>query len=183
MHPSHLLVVGPHMTNQPGSDRANRPVCNNVLGFLVLNVRFQEPQLLVRMYFHLSEIKVQAGQVIDAEEVKGKKVHRVKVGGWSQSRYQRLVGNAHQEHAKELIERLNLGIVREPHPHLCGPARAHALLCPRRSQSHLLPLWMSLLRGWWLSSPPRSPAQVARGYSAIPGLEDDPATERSGITW
>jgi peptide subunit release factor 1 (eRF1) len=29
-----------------------------------------------------------------------------KVGGWSQSRYQRRVGNAHQEHAKEVIERL-----------------------------------------------------------------------------
>jgi peptide subunit release factor 1 (eRF1) len=52
------------------------------------------------------------GQVIDAEEVKGKKVHRVKVGGWSQSRYQRRVGNAHQEHAKEVIERL-AQIVRE----------------------------------------------------------------------
>ena len=46
------------------------------------------------------------GQVIVAEEVKGKKVHRVKVGGWSQARYQRRVGNAHQEHAKEVIERL-----------------------------------------------------------------------------
>src|SRR5450759_3059454 len=45
------------------------------------------------------------GQVIDAEE-KGKKVHRVKVGGWSQSRYQRRVGNAHQEHVKEVVERL-----------------------------------------------------------------------------
>jgi hypothetical protein len=52
------------------------------------------------------------GQVIDAEEVKGKKVHRVKVGGWSQSRYQRRVGNAHQEHAKEVVERL-AQIVRE----------------------------------------------------------------------
>jgi peptide subunit release factor 1 (eRF1) len=52
------------------------------------------------------------GHVIDAEEVKGKKVHRVKVGGWSQSRYQRRVGNAHQEHAKEVIERL-AQIVRE----------------------------------------------------------------------
>jgi peptide subunit release factor 1 (eRF1) len=52
------------------------------------------------------------GQVIDAEEVKGKKVHRVKVGGWSQSRYQRRVGNAHQEHAKEVAERL-AQIVRE----------------------------------------------------------------------
>ena len=52
------------------------------------------------------------GHVIDAEEVKGKKVHRVKVGGWSQARYQRRVGNAHQEHAKEVVERL-AQIVRE----------------------------------------------------------------------
>ena len=54
------------------------------------------------------------GQVIDAEEVKGKKVHRVKVGGWSQARYQRRVGNAHHEHVKEVIERL-VQIVREDH--------------------------------------------------------------------
>jgi peptide subunit release factor 1 (eRF1) len=46
------------------------------------------------------------GHVIDAEKVKGKKVHRVKVGGWSQARYQRRVGNAHHEHAKEVVERL-----------------------------------------------------------------------------
>ena len=46
------------------------------------------------------------GQVVGAEEVKGKKVHRVKVGGWSQARYQRRVGNAHQEHAKEVVDRL-----------------------------------------------------------------------------
>ena len=44
--------------------------------------------------------------VIAAEEMKGKKVHRVKVGGWSQARYQRRVGNAHAEHAKEVMERL-----------------------------------------------------------------------------
>jgi peptide subunit release factor 1 (eRF1) len=50
--------------------------------------------------------------VIGAEDVKGKKVHRVKVGGWSQARYQRRVGNAHLEHAKEVIERLT-EIVRE----------------------------------------------------------------------
>jgi peptide subunit release factor 1 (eRF1) len=54
------------------------------------------------------------GHVIDAEAVKGKKVHRVKVGGWSQARYQRRVGNAHQEHAEEVIERLGQ-IVREDH--------------------------------------------------------------------
>jgi peptide subunit release factor 1 (eRF1) len=50
--------------------------------------------------------------VISAEDVRGKKVHRVKVGGWSQARYQRRVGNAHQEHAKEVMERL-AQIVRE----------------------------------------------------------------------
>jgi len=50
--------------------------------------------------------------IIAAEDVKGKKVHRVKVGGWSQARYQRRVGNAHQEHAKEVMERL-AQIVRE----------------------------------------------------------------------
>ncbi len=50
--------------------------------------------------------------IIGAEEVNGKKVHRVKVGGWSQARYQRRVGNAHLEHAKDVIERL-AQIVRE----------------------------------------------------------------------
>jgi hypothetical protein len=54
------------------------------------------------------------GHVIDAEEVKGKKVHRVKVGGWSQARYQRRAGNAHQEHVKEVMEHL-ARIVREDH--------------------------------------------------------------------
>ena len=46
------------------------------------------------------------GQVIGAEQVKGRKVHRVKVGGWSQARYQRRAVNAHHEHAKEVIEHL-----------------------------------------------------------------------------
>ncbi len=52
------------------------------------------------------------GQTIDAEEIKGKKAHRVKVGGWSQARYQRRVENAHQQHASEIVERLQ-AIVRE----------------------------------------------------------------------
>jgi peptide subunit release factor 1 (eRF1) len=46
------------------------------------------------------------GRTIDIQEIKGKKVHRVKVGGWSQARYQRRVGNAHEQHANEVIERL-----------------------------------------------------------------------------
>jgi peptide subunit release factor 1 (eRF1) len=52
------------------------------------------------------------GQVVGLEQVKDKKVHRVKVGGWSQARYQRRVGNAHHEHIKEVVERLEQ-IVRE----------------------------------------------------------------------
>src|ERR1700733_13413376 len=39
-------------------------------------------------------------------------MHRVKVGGWSQSRYQRRVENAQQQHAKEVAEHL-VQIVRE----------------------------------------------------------------------
>jgi peptide subunit release factor 1 (eRF1) len=52
------------------------------------------------------------GQTVETEQVKGKKVQRVKVGGWSQARYQRRVENAHQQHAKELAERLER-LVRE----------------------------------------------------------------------
>jgi peptide subunit release factor 1 (eRF1) len=70
------------------------------------------------------------GQTIEAEEVKGKKVHRVKVGGWSQARYQRRVNNAHQQHAKEVIDRLEQ-IVREDNiRHIilaCEPAMAPVL--------------------------------------------------------
>ncbi len=33
-------------------------------------------------------------------------MHRVKVGGWSQARYQRRVENAHLEHVKEVLKQL-----------------------------------------------------------------------------
>ena len=46
------------------------------------------------------------GETLETEQVKGKKVQRVKVGGWSQARYQRRVENAHASHAKEAIETL-----------------------------------------------------------------------------
>jgi peptide subunit release factor 1 (eRF1) len=52
------------------------------------------------------------GETLDTEQVKGKKVQRVKVGGWSQARYQRRVENAHQSHAKEIVDALER-IVRE----------------------------------------------------------------------
>jgi len=52
------------------------------------------------------------GETLETEQVKGKKVQRVKVGGWSQARYQRRVQNAQQSHAKEVIDTLDR-IVRE----------------------------------------------------------------------
>jgi peptide subunit release factor 1 (eRF1) len=52
------------------------------------------------------------GEMLETEQVKGKKVQRVKVGGWSQARYQRRVQNAHQNHAKEIVDTLDR-IVRE----------------------------------------------------------------------
>lgn len=47
------------------------------------------------------------GETLEFEQVKGKKVQRVKVGGWSQARYQRRVENAHQNHAKEVVDALD----------------------------------------------------------------------------
>lgn len=52
------------------------------------------------------------GRKLDDDKITGKKMHRVKVGGWSQARYQRRVENAQQQHAKEVAEHLTQ-IVRE----------------------------------------------------------------------
>jgi peptide subunit release factor 1 (eRF1) len=52
------------------------------------------------------------GEKLSDEKLEGKKMHRVKVGGWSQARYQRRVENAHRDHAKEAIDELDR-IVRE----------------------------------------------------------------------
>jgi peptide subunit release factor 1 (eRF1) len=52
------------------------------------------------------------GEKLSDEKLEGKKMHRVKVGGWSQARYQRRVENAHRDHAKEAIDTLDR-IVRE----------------------------------------------------------------------
>jgi peptide subunit release factor 1 (eRF1) len=52
------------------------------------------------------------GKKLDDDRIDSKKMHRVRVGGWSQARYQRRVENAQQEHAKEVAEHL-VQIVRE----------------------------------------------------------------------
>lgn len=58
------------------------------------------------------------GEMIDSERVKGKNVHRVKVGGWSQARYQRRVENAHQSHAKEIVDTLDRLVKEEQIQHI-----------------------------------------------------------------
>jgi len=52
------------------------------------------------------------GGKLDDDQIKNKTMHRVKVGGWSQARYQRRVENAQTQHAKEVAEHL-VRIVRE----------------------------------------------------------------------
>ncbi|HEU4930800.1 MAG TPA: Vms1/Ankzf1 family peptidyl-tRNA hydrolase [Pyrinomonadaceae bacterium] len=53
-----------------------------------------------------------AGRAVEREEVQNVKTKHVKVGGWSQARYQRHEQNYHLQHAKEVVEMLER-IVRE----------------------------------------------------------------------
>jgi peptide chain release factor subunit 1 len=47
------------------------------------------------------------GQVIRQDEIQGVKTKQTKVGGWSQARYQRHVGEYHQQHVKEIADVLD----------------------------------------------------------------------------
>ena len=53
-----------------------------------------------------------AGRAVEHEELQNVKTKQVKVGGWSQARYQRHVQNYHLHHAKEVVDMLEK-IVRE----------------------------------------------------------------------
>ena len=54
----------------------------------------------------------------DEKKVKGKKMQRVKVGGWSQARYQRRVENAQKEHAREAIDALERIVAQDGIQHV-----------------------------------------------------------------
>jgi peptide chain release factor subunit 1 len=47
------------------------------------------------------------GQVVRQDEIQGVKTKHTKVGGWSQARYQRHVGEYHQQHVKEIADVLD----------------------------------------------------------------------------
>ena len=53
-----------------------------------------------------------AGQAVERQDVQNVKTKHVKVGGWSQARYQRHTENYHLHHAKEVVEMLEQ-IVRD----------------------------------------------------------------------
>jgi peptide chain release factor subunit 1 len=58
------------------------------------------------------------GATEESLEVQNPKTKRVKVGGWSQARYQRHVQNAHVLHAKEVVERLDALVAAEAIEHV-----------------------------------------------------------------
>lgn len=65
------------------------------------------------------------GEKVADAKVKGKKMQRVKVGGWSQARYQRRVENAARDHAKEAVDALERIVREERIRHVvlgCDPA-------------------------------------------------------------
>jgi peptide subunit release factor 1 (eRF1) len=83
------------------------------------------------------------GETLDTEQVKGKKVQRVKVGGWSQARYQRRVQNAHASHAKEVVDRLQQIVTNEAIQHvvIAGDVQITTLLqqeMPKELQDKLV---------------------------------------------
>lgn len=47
------------------------------------------------------------GKIIEQEEIQNEKTNRTQVGGWSQKRYQRSVGNSHRQHAEEVVAELD----------------------------------------------------------------------------
>jgi len=47
------------------------------------------------------------GEVVRQDEIQGVKTKQTKVGGWSQARYQRHVGEYHQQHVKEIADVLD----------------------------------------------------------------------------
>ena len=68
---------------------------------------------------HLARIFVFGTNRLERQEdVVGQKTRRVKAGGWSQARFQRHVDNFHQQHVKEVVERLDRIVRDEQIPHV-----------------------------------------------------------------
>jgi peptide chain release factor subunit 1 len=58
------------------------------------------------------------GQLLRQHAVQGVKTKHTKVGGWSQARYQRHVGEYHQQHAKEVSDQLDRIVRHEGIQHI-----------------------------------------------------------------
>ena len=75
------------------------------------------------------------GKALNAEEVKGVKVNRVKVGGWSQMRYQRRLANNHLQHAKEVVDTLARLVEEEQAAHVIMAGETSILPVMREQMS------------------------------------------------
>lgn len=53
------------------------------------------------------------GELESQQEVKSDKTRRTSQGGWSQARFQRSIGNLHQQHVKEVVEALERIVLQE----------------------------------------------------------------------
>ena len=74
-----------------------------------------------------------------SEQVAGEKTRRHSQGGWSQARYQRHIENQHAQHAKDVVDALDVLVRDEGIEHLiaAGPEESVALL-RQNLPSHLL---------------------------------------------
>lgn len=75
------------------------------------------------------------GKALNTEEVKGVKVNRVKVGGWSQMRYQRRLANNHLQHAREVVDTLARLVQEEQAAHVILAAETSILPLMREQMS------------------------------------------------
>jgi peptide subunit release factor 1 (eRF1) len=70
------------------------------------------------------------GAVERREELSGEKTRRHSMGGWSQARYQRRIGNIHQQHIREVVDALDRIVLADGIQHVivCGDEVVVAML-------------------------------------------------------
>jgi peptide chain release factor subunit 1 len=87
------------------------------------------------------------GQLEGQHEVESTKTKHVKAGGWSQARYQRHVGEFHQQHVKEVVDVLDRVVRAEGIQHiLVGADEVATTLLKEQLPHHLSGMLIEVLR-------------------------------------
>jgi peptide chain release factor subunit 1 len=87
------------------------------------------------------------GQLQRQDEVESPKTKQTKVGGWSQARYQRHVGEYHQQHVKEVVDVLGRVVRAEGIQHiLVGADEVATRLLKEELPPHLSEMLVDVLR-------------------------------------